>query len=1068
MGEDMGEGGPAAGPEVEAARFLDEVSAELEPSVPRATYRVQLHAGFTFEDARRRVDYLAALGVSHLYASPFFKARPGSTHGYDLTCHNALNPEIGARADLDRLAGALSARGMGLLLDFVPNHMGIGTSDNLWWFDVLENGPSSLYAPFFDIDWAPLKPELRNKVLLPVLGGHYGLVLEDGEIRIELEGGAFVLRLHDSVFPVNPRTYPLILEPVLSVLSAELGEEHDAVLELQSIVAGLGRLPQRTEGRRAEVAERRREKEILKRRLSALAAEVPEVAAAVRAEVARLNGRVGDSRSFDALHRLLEEQAYRLSFWRTAAEEINYRRFFDINDLAAIRMENPAVFAEAHRLLFELAGRGVVSGLRLDHPDGLWDPIGYLDAVQRGYLVERCRRSFLDAAAPGAEDPPRQAREAFARIEPHLADLLARRGDGARRARPLYVVVEKILARGETLPEDWPIHGTSGYDFAASLTPLFVDATTEGAMTAIYERFIGERIDFEALAYEKKKVILRTSLASELSVLAHALNRLTERDRHLRDFTLGSLTDALREVIACFPVYRTYINERTEAPSDHDRVAIHRAIGLARRRNPTTEGSVLTFLRALLTLELPGAAAPGDSSPFRDFVMRFQQLTGPVMAKGLEDTAFYIYNRLVSLNEVGGEPERYGSSVAAFHRANAQRQRAWPCSLLATTTHDTKRSEDVRARISVISELPAAWEAALSGASAAAAPLRAEVEGRLAPDRNEEVLFYQTVLGSLPMEVALADRAGGSAASSGGAPGGGSRPAWGGPGLAAYTDRIAAYMRKATKEAKVHTSWVEPRAEHDAAVEAFVRRALASPEVMGALLPLARVIAYHGIWGSLSQVLLKLTSPGVPDIYQGNELWDLSLVDPDNRRPVDFDARAAALADLVARRREGAALARELALSAADGRIKLFVTHVALDARRRWPALFDSSGAYAPLAVAGERADHVVAFARRAGADELVVVAPRLSGRLMEGRCSPPLGAAWAETWIHVDQRRRYTDLFTGAEVEAVALPCEPASARALRPAGPATSADPQAGGALPLDVVLADFPAALLVRSPG
>ncbi len=1045
MGE--GEGSTDLSPEAaQAERLFDEVLADTEPSVPRATYRVQLHAGFTFEEARRRVDYLAALGVSHLYASPFFKARPGSTHGYDLCDHNALNPEIGTRADLDALSGALAARGMGILLDFVPNHMGIETCENLWWQDVLENGPSSLYAPFFDIDWAPVKAELRNKVLLPVLGDHYGRVLEAGELRLEQGGGAFSLRFHDHVFPINPRTYPVILEPVIPDLAAALGEEHEAILELQSIITGLRHLPPRSETRRARVIERSREKEILKRRLAALLEGAPEVAAAVRAEVARLNGTVGDPRSFDALDALLEQQAYRLGFWRTAAEEINYRRFFDINDLAAIRMENPAVFAAAHRLLFELAGGGVVSGLRIDHPDGLWDPNCYLHDVQRGYVVERCRRWFLESAAAGGD--PRAAQAAFARLVPHLEARFERMADAAPPARPLYVVVEKILARGETLPEGWPVHGTSGYDFAAGVTPLFVDATSEAQMTEIYERFIGRHIDFESLVQEAKRVILRTSLSSELSVLAHALNRLTEQGRHLRDFTLGSLTFGLREVIACFPVYRTYIHERTEAPSDHDRVAVQRAVGLARRYNPTAVGSVLTFLRALLTLELPAGEPPGKPA-WRDFVMRFQELTGPVMAKGLEDTAFYIYNRLVSLNEVGGEPERYGSSVAAFHRASAQRQRAWPSSMLATTTHDTKRSEDVRARINVLSELPSQWQDALARASAAAAPLRTDNDGRLAPDRNEEYLFYQTVLGSLPVEATLAP------------PGAFTEPA-----RAEYADRIAAYMRKATKEAKVNTSWVEPRPEHDAAVESFVRRALASPAVMDALDPLARTVAYHGMWGSLAQVLLKLTSPGVPDIYQGNELWDLSLVDPDNRRPVDFEVREAALASISERRAAlggAVALARDLLARALDGRIKLLVTHVALDVRRRYAALFAPSAAYVPVAVGGEREGHIIAYARRAGDQEVVVVAPRLVARLMEGRLEPPVGSIWAGTWISVDPGSHYVDAFTGARVASREPPAD-ASARGM-PRPPGAPADAPLSGALPVELVLGEFPVALLVR---
>ncbi|XXX80379.1 malto-oligosyltrehalose synthase [Sorangium sp. So ce134] len=1039
-----------------AARLVEAACEGVAPRLPRATYRVQLNKDFTFEQARSVVAYLDALGVSDLYSSPFFKARPESLHGYDLVDHNALNPAIGGRDDLDRLTGELAAHGMGLLLDFVPNHMGVGTSDNAWWNDVLENGPSSLYAPFFDIDWAPLKTELKQKVLLPVLGDHYGRVLERGELKIEFEHGAFVLRYFDHVFPVNPRTYGMVIGPLVPSLTAALGEEHDALLELQSILTGLRNLPPRTETQRAKVIERRREKEVLKRRLAALVADSPDVAAAVAEGVERINGKVGEPRSFDPLEAMLEEQAYRLSFWRTAAEEINYRRFFDINELAAIKMEHRPVFTEAHRLVFELCERGQVTGLRIDHPDGLWDPIGYFEDLQRGYLVERCRRRFLAEAAgepePSREDlrrrPPAAAR--FAKLEPAIRAVIEERaGAGGAHAsplaRPMYVVVEKILARGETLPEAWSIHGTSGYDFAAAVGELFVDSSSEASMTAIYERFIGDQLEFDTLVYEKKKVILRTALASELNVLTHALNRLTERDRRFRDFTLGSLNDALREVIACFPVYRTYVNERTPTISDHDRVAIGRAVALARRRNPTMEGSIFTFLRSVLMLD-PDLSRDEDRRPFCEFVMKFQQLTGPVMAKGLEDTSFYIYNRLVSLNEVGGEPERYGASVLAFHRANVQRQKTWPHSMLATSTHDTKRSEDVRARISVLSEIPSAWEEALQRAAAAAAPLKAEIEGRLAPDSNEEYLFYQTLLGSLPIEPLL------------GAPAGPRAPE--GDALSAYTDRLVDYMRKATKEAKVNTSWIDAQPEYDAAVEAFVRKATASAEVLGALLPLARVVAVHGMWGSLSQTLLKLTSPGVPDIYQGNEVWDFSLVDPDNRRPVDYASREKALAEIRARWNGGdLTLARELCAEARDGRIKLFVTHVALELRRRHPALFGADGAYAPRAVIGERETHVVAFARRGQEDgrSVVVVAPRFSARLLGGACAPPTGKAWAGTFVDVEPGL-YTDLFTGAEIEA--------SPSAPLPRDAAATSEPKDGAVLPLDRVLSDFPVALLLRA--
>ncbi|MRG93090.1 malto-oligosyltrehalose synthase [Polyangium spumosum] len=998
--------------------------------VPGATYRVQLNHAFTFEDAADIVDYLDMLGVTDLYASPFFKARPGSMHGYDLVDHNSLNPEIGTNAQFDALHARLSARGMGLLLDFVPNHMGVHTPENAWWMDVLENGPSSLHAPYFDIDWHPLKSELERRVLLPVLGEHYGTVLENGDLELAFDHGAFFVRCYGNPLPLSPRTYPLILQPIVPALAHALGEEDDAVLELMSIITGLGHLPSQGETHRTKVIERRREKEILKRRLSALVAESPAVAQAIAERVRVMNGQKGDPRSFDALDDLLENQAYRLSYWRVAAEEVNYRRFFDINDLGAIRMENPAVFEEAHRLLFQLMDEGKVTGLRIDHPDGLWAPSTYFCRLQRTFFLHRVRRELA-----GAED----GHGAAAALQSLLLSRFDR--DAERRSedppRPLYIAVEKILSRSEELPRDWAVQGTSGYDFVALASALFVDRSAERTITSIYEGFTGLHLDFGTLAYQKKKVILESSLASELNVLASALNRISERDRHTRDFTLGALTDALREVIACFPVYRTYLHEGTTTVAPRDAAAIRAALRAARRRNPTTDASVYTFLGAILLLERPPQpSAPSDEEEEvarrRDFVMRFQQLTGPVTAKGLEDTAFYVYNRLVSLNEVGGEPERFGITALELHRANEARQRLWPSSMLTTTTHDTKRSEDVRARINVLSELPSDWAGTLYRLAEATAPFRQELEGISAPDRNEEYLYYQTVLGTWPFGAESAEPA--------------------------YVERLVEYMRKATKEAKVNTSWINADPTYDAAVETFVRETLAdAPETRAfreALLPLARVVAYHGMWGSLAQVLLKCTSPGVPDIYQGNELWDLSLVDPDNRRPVDFVLRKRLLVELdEARRSPGSRgeLSRVLVENATDGRIKLYVTRVALEARRRARALFGPHGAYVPLAASGAHDGHVVAFARRTPEHELVVVTPRLTARLVNGRSEPPLGAVWADTTVPIDPPSSsastawvYENLFTGETLEP-------------------TPTD--AGLCLPVSRVLGGFPVALLAR---
>ena len=1002
---------PGAARDSEAARiFAAALDGPSGPRSPRATYRVQLEPRFGFTAAADLVAYLDELGVSDLYTSPFFKAVSGSLHGYDLVDPNLLNPELGSPESFDDLSRRLRARGMGLLLDFVPNHMGVARGENAYWIDVLENGPSSIHASMFDIDWAPLKSELLRKVLLPLLDAPFGKALERGDLRLAFADDTFVVLLHGAKFPLDPRSFSLILGPMLPGLVAQLGEAHPAVLELRSVLTGLAHLPACDETRRDKVIERRREKEILKRRLAALVAESPAALAAVRLRTAAISGNPGDPRSFDELEALLEKQAYRLGFFRVAAEQINYRRFFDVNELAAIRVENPAVFAETHRLLFELIAAGKVTGLRIDHPDGLWEPSRYFSRVQRGVFLDRARLAGAD---------------------PELCERLAERYDRAAieaPLRPLYVVAEKILARGEELPAEWAVHGTSGYDFAALLGGLFVDGANEAEITRIYERFAGPRPDLSTLIHDGKRLILETALAGELNVLAHALNRLSERDRHTRDFTLGTLTGALREVCACFPVYRTYVGEGTAAISAGDRAAIGVAVRLARRRDPTTDASVYDFLRSVLLRELPESIAEADRRLFFPFVMKVQQLTSAVMAKGVEDTAFYVYNRLVSLNEVGGELDRFGVDPAEFHQANQERRARWPRSILTTSTHDTKRSEDVRARISVLSELPSTWEAALEAMARAARPFKTARDGPSAPDPNEEILLYQTLLGTWS---AGADHA-----------------------PAAYVDRIVAYLRKATKEAKVNTSWVDADPTYDAAVERFVRGILGESEgaaaFRAALLPLARKVAFFGRWSSLAQVVLKVASPGVPDFYQGNELWDDSLVDPDNRRPVDFAARRRALAELVAWRGERIDLVRELVRTAADGRIKLFVTWASLGVRRRFSEAFTETSGYVPVPAEGSARDHVVAFARTSGGAVILAVVARLVARRMNGRVEPPTGAVWSDTRLSLPAEfaaSRYRDAFTGA-----VIPVE------RRGDGEAT---------IPLDRALAELPFALLVGEP-
>ncbi|MDQ4105648.1 MAG: malto-oligosyltrehalose synthase [Actinomycetota bacterium] len=876
--------------------------------VPRATYRLQLNKDFTFADATDLVPYLAELGISDLYASPYMQARPGSTHGYDITDHNALNPEIGGAEDHGRLVEALHENGMGHLLDWVPNHMGVG-ADNRWWLDVLENGPASPYARFFDIDWYPTnRVQLHGKVLLPVLGDHYRVILEGGDLdlRFDPEEGSFSVNYYEHRFPLDPKTYPMVLEGM-----EELPED-EYVLELQSLVTAFGNLPDRAEEDEESVTERSRDAAIHKARFARLYADSSEIARAIEECVRRVNGEAGEAGSFEELHRVLEEQAYRLVYWRVASDEINYRRFFSINDLAGIRVEDERVFDETHRLVLDLIRTGKVDGLRLDHPDGLYDPAGYF---------RRLQRAAAEALESGEDEP-------------------------------FYVLVEKILASHEGLPEDWPVSGTTGYEFANLVNGLFVDPAGEAGMERAYRRFIGRSVDFGELLYDCKKTVMRSELASELNVLSRRLLRISEYGRRTFDFTINVLRDALSEVVAHFPVYRTYIT--AEGASETDRRYVEWAVSRAKKQSTAADTTVFDFIHDVLLLEVDG---PEDYRGLAvAFVMKFQQYTGPVMAKGMEDTALYIYNRLVSLNEVGGEPERFGVSVAAFHHLTGERARRWPHAMLASSTHDTKRSEDVRARINVLSEIPGEWRGEVVRWARTNRSRRREVDGQEAPSRNDEYLIYQTLVGAWPLETL--DEA----------------------GLAAFRERIRAYMEKAIREAQVHTSWVNVNEEYEAAVADFVEALLTPSETnlfLEEFVPFVRRVARIGALNSLSQTLIKLTAPGVPDIYQGNELWDFSLVDPDNRRPVDYGLRRNLLAEL----EDTGPDAARLLDAWQDGRPKLHLTRQALALRRESPELFEK-GEYIPLEVSGPRAEHLVAFARRHGDRVAITVAPRLYTRL--------------------------------------------------------------------------------------
>jgi (1->4)-alpha-D-glucan 1-alpha-D-glucosylmutase len=1030
-----------AAPDVDA--ILDTVANQLAGRrLPQATYRVQFNRSFTFRDAAELVPYLAELGISDCYASPFVKASAGSAHGYDIVDHSVLNPEIGNDADFDRFTAELQRRGMGHILDVVPNHMGVASGENSWWLDVLENGPGSPYAAFFDIDWMPLKPDLANKVLLPILGDQFGKVLEDQQLVLSFEDGAFCVRYFDRRFPLGPHSWPVVLKHRLDELERQLGADHAHVQEYQSILTAIGHLPPLTETDPEKVNERRREKEVVKRRLSELCRASAEVNDFVAANVRIFNGTRGDPRSFDLLDQLLLDQAYRLAYWRVAADEINYRRFFDINELAAICMENPGVFDKTHALIFQLVASGKVDGLRIDHPDGLYDPAEYLWRLQRTRFLQMCRHAF-DAARQETPAPvdgnghrngergdePTNGHAVWPTIERELTDRYeAQRSSdpNAPLAQPLYVVVEKILERGERLPENWPIHGTTGYEFLNELNGLFVDRANAKTFDAIYSRFIRQRLDFKELVYQCKKIIMQASMSSEIGVLGHQLDRISEQNRWSRDFTLSSQTEAIREIIANFPVYRTYIGE--SGVLDRDRRYVEMAVSRAKRRNPATSASIFDFVRNILLLKYPDNATEAAQAAQRRFVGKFQQVTGPVMAKAVEDTAFYIYNRLVSLNEVGGDPEKFGTTVAAFHQQNLDRRAHWPHTLLTTSTHDTKRSEDVRARINVLSEIPQEWRSHLARWGRVNQRKKVQIEGELAPSRNDEYLLYQTLVGTWPFD----------------AP---SRVA-----AEQYIERIQQYMLKATREAKVNTSWVSPNEPYERALREFIAAILTESHrnpFLADFVPFARRIGDCGIWNSLSQTLLKLTSPGVADVYQGTELWNLSLVDPDNRSPVDYAARRRALTllnDQLARAGNGLdGFARELVSTRTDGRIKLFVIARSLRSHREHPVLF-SDGAYVPLEATGSKKENLCAYARRTGGISGLVVVPRFVMSLTSTACGPPLGEAiWGDTWLPIRDDppgSEYRNIFTGEILNTT---------------------EGETGAGLPVAQILRNFPVALL-----
>ena len=851
-------------------------------TAPRATYRLQLRAGFGFNEAAAVAPYLARLGVSHVYLSPFFKARPGSPHGYDVTDHAELNSELGTEADYAAMIDTFRREGLGRILDFVPNHMGVGGADNPLWLDVLEWGPDSRYAGWFDIDWAAG----HGKLLAPVLGAQYGEELRAGKLALKFDGdGSFAVWAYDMhKLPVCPVTYPI----VLGHDSEALDRMSDRFLDLPH---WRPQVAERAQGLKAELAERARSD--------------PEARSEIERRVAAFNG---DWRELD---RLIAAQFWRVAFFRVAEDEINYRRFFNINDLAGLRMEIGPVFTHAHRRVIAMLERGEIDGLRIDHIDGLFDPGSYLRALRE-----------------------------------HVE-------------RPFYLVVEKILAPHERLRDDWPVEGTTGYDYMNVALGLLVDSSAEEAFTEAYAAFAGADEDFEAIARVSKLRIMDNEMASELNALGRAAARLARQSPMTADLTRGLLQRAIKEIVADFPVYRTYV-DLAGALSEADRRDIAWALSRARRFDPDVHASAFDFLESVLTAET-------KRSPARDIsrtaalrvAMRLQQFSGPVMAKGVEDTAFYRFNRFVALNEVGGAPERFGVAPALLHKANAERAGRWPHAMLASATHDTKRGEDARARLAVLSELPEEWPRQVAAWSRLVRARRGDIEGRAPPDRNDEYMFYQMLVGSWPVEML-------------------DEPT--DEGLEAYRARIRTALEKSLREAKRRSSWAAPNAEYEEAMQAFAHEAL-QPKggFLAGFLPFIQRVARLGVENSLVQTVMKLTAPGVPDIYQGCEFWDLSLVDPDNRRAVDYASRKQAMAKLgpeLERAEHRDELFRRLMRDWPDGRVKLATTALLLAFRRDHAELF-AEGGYEPIEMRGDDANLAFGFIRSIGERRLAVIVAR-------------------------------------------------------------------------------------------
>ncbi|MBD2091627.1 malto-oligosyltrehalose synthase [Microcoleus sp. FACHB-1515] len=924
--------------------------------IPTATYRLQFHSGFPFGAAQEIIDYIADLGISDVYASPIFKARSGSTHGYDVVDPNQLNPELGTSEDFTALMEAVQGRSLGWLQDIVPNHMAYD-NDNLMLMDVLENGSNSEYFDYFDINWNHPYEDIHGRILAPLLGSFYGESLENGEIKLEYDESGLSVTYYALKLPVRIESYTRFLTHNLGSLARSIGRRHPDFIKLLGILYLLKSAPNEAKGK-----ERYDQITFVKGLLRELYEQNPDVKAFIDDNVRFFSSAKDNPDSIEPLHQLLTEQFYRLSFWKVGAEEINYRRFFTVNELISVRVEELKVFNKTHSLIEQLVKEGRFTGLRIDHIDGLYDPATYLD-----------------------------------RLREKVGDI--------------YITVEKILEIGEQLPPNWPVEGTSGYDFLNYVNGVFCLPENADVFQAIYYDFAKLEDSYEELVAQKKYLIIDKNLAGDVENLAQRLKRIAGQTRRGSDFTLYGLKRALSEVLALFPVYRTYITEEGKV-TESDRHYIEEAIAQAKSNIPLLTKE-LEFIQNILEGKDQELLITEHRDERVEFVMRMQQVTGPLMAKGVEDTLLYVYNRLISLNEVGGNPGHFGITVDQFHTYNQDRLQRWPEAMSATATHDTKRGEDVRSRLNVLSELPEEWREKINTWSEMNQSKKVKgKKGATIPDRNDEYFFYQTLIGSFP----FADSE-----------------------IPEFEQRIKDYLTKAIREAKVHTAWLRPDSEYEEGCVAFINAVLADREFLEAFKPFQRKIAEYGVFNSLSQVLLKNVSPGVPDLYQGAELWDLSMVDPDNRRPVDYEQRMQML-EIIKSADDSIALAQQLLAEKETATVKLFLTYKLLQARKIHTDLF-LHGSYEPLTIAGQHSSNVIAFARHYEGKTAIAIAPRFFTQLVQPG-GLPLGEVWGDTVLKLPSKMptQWQDAVTHQAVNE--------------------------GEVLSLSSVLAAFPVALLISN--